>query len=63
MSPEARKIQAYLGSVQLGVTQTTTKKVAKELLLYGMWIYNGRFLKPKCKHIGCGVYEVMAVMV
>jgi hypothetical protein len=37
---------------------TTTKNVAKELLLSNPIFCRGDFRKAKAKHIGLGVYEV-----
>lgn len=41
-----------------GYTERVSRKVAKELLLRGMFFSHGVALKYTAKHVGCGVYEV-----
>ena len=55
---ERNKVQAQLGQNVCGTTINVDRPVAKAILLYGNFIYNGRMLTPKAKHIGCGVYEL-----
>ena len=58
ISDEVYKIQGRLGANRYGVKFTTTTKVAQQVLLNGWFTYMGRFIQPKVKSIGCGVYEV-----
>lgn len=60
INQERNFIQSVLGTRFLGFRTTCETKVAKALLLYGHFHYNGRFLKPRAKSIGAGVYEVWA---
>jgi len=55
---EADRIKDYLGSVRFGTKRTTVYKIAKQVLLDGWFTRNGRFIQPKAKSIGCGVYEI-----
>jgi hypothetical protein len=38
-----------------------TKKVAKELLMQGFYLINGRGFSIVAKHVGLGVYELSSV--
>ncbi len=58
LSQEALQVQAHLGSVFQGYKYRTTRKIAREVLLYGNYFYNGRLLAPRAKSVGCGIYEV-----
>ena len=57
---EVVKIKGRIGASRFGVKFTTVHKVAKQILLDGWFTYDGRFIQPKAKSIGCGVYEVWA---
>jgi hypothetical protein len=57
LSAEAQRIQA---SISFGGVARTDKKIAKQILMYGNYFYNGKCLMPYAKHVGCGVYEIIA---
>jgi hypothetical protein len=44
-------------------TYTTTKAVAKQLILDGMYFCRGEGRKHKAKHLGLGCYEVSSYLV
>ena len=50
----------FLASPTHGVYNVPTK-VAKELLLRGLIMYNGQFFKVKAKSVGAGVHEISRV--
>lgn len=55
LSLEAQRIQA---NVSHGTSARTDRKTAKQLLMYGSYFYDGKWLMPYVKHVGCGVYEI-----
>jgi len=57
LSSEAHRIQA---NISHGTYSRTDRKTAKQILMYGHYFYDGKFLLPTAKHVGCGVYEVTA---
>ena len=50
---EVRKLQA-----EAGYKARTTQPIAKQMLLNGDFFYNGNYLTPLVKSVGCGVYDV-----
>ena len=55
---EVSYVQSVLGTRRIGFKTTTTRAVAKALLLGGWFFSGGYCCYPCAKSIGCGVYEV-----
>jgi len=55
---EADRIISYLCSVPLYGNTTTTKKIAKELLLRDFYMANGEIWDLIVEHRGLGVYRL-----
>ena len=54
---EVSRLQAC---IYHGTKHRTTHAVAKALLLKGDYFYDGIYLTPCVKSVGCGVYDVWA---
>lgn len=59
---EVNRIRTWLGRFG-GANSTTTRAVAKEILLLGTFFARGELWQPKAKNLGCGVYEITAAKV
>lgn len=59
---EYNRLKHNLGALRCGAKFRTSKKLAKRLLQEGWFTWNGRFLDPRVKHVGLGVYEVSVVL-
>jgi len=55
---EVQNIKANIGTAHYGFKRQTTTRVARQIALGGWFTWNGRFIQPKIKSIGAGVYEV-----
>ncbi len=55
---ERKKLQAQLGNTHIGFRVRCVTAVARNILLEGVYFWNGRHCNPKAKSIGAGVYEV-----
>ncbi len=55
---ERKKLQAQLGNGGPGFKVRCVVAVARNILLQGMYFYNGRNCNPIAKSIGAGVWEV-----
>ena len=58
VNQERQKLQAQLGDAYIGFKVRCVVAVARNILLQGVYFYNGRNCNPKAKYIGAGVYEI-----
>lgn len=58
VNQERKKLQAQLGNGGSGFKVRCVVAVARNILLQGMFFYNGRNCNPIAKSIGAGVWEV-----
>jgi len=58
INSERARIQENLGQCAVGHKMRCVTAVARSLLLNGVYHYGGKFLNPKIKSLGVGVYEV-----
>jgi len=53
---EMERIQGALGTFQEGHEELATTRITRELLLGGMFFWNGARCLPFGKYVGAGVY-------
>ena len=51
-------IRETLGTMRLGHTTRTSRKVARAILRDGWWTWDGRFNDPIVTSVGLGLYDV-----